>query len=136
MTAPLIRLSLYPFSLNNIGPTLLRRVLIVMKRMGLLVILAFVLLFPLSEASALDTDLYAVTSTEVPPNVMIMFDNSISMNELVSGVLYDHNTTYPFVVTDYPDKVYYRTAGGSWNVYRDSVDGTSPDYTDGVNCLT
>ena len=50
-----------------------------MKRMGLLVILGFVLVFPLSQASALDTDLYAVTSTEVPPNVMIMFDNSISV---------------------------------------------------------
>jgi len=37
-----------------------------MKRMGLLVILGFVLVFPLSQASALDTDLFAVTSAEVP----------------------------------------------------------------------
>jgi len=90
--------------------------------MGLLFILSFVLVFPLSQASALDTDLYAVTSTEVPPNIMIMFDNSISMNETVSGVLYDPNTTYPFVVTDYPTKVYYKTGGGNWNLYRDSID--------------
>jgi type IV pilus assembly protein PilY1 len=100
--------------------------------MSLLFILSFVLVFPFSQASALDTDLYAVTSTEVPPNVMIMFDNSISMNELVSGVLYDPNTTYPLVVTDYPDKVYYRTGGGSWNVYRDSIDGVNGVICDSV----
>ena len=102
-----------------------------MKKMGLLLILSFVLVFPLSQASALDTDLYAVTSTTVPPNVMIMFDNSISMNELVAGVLYDHDTTYPFAVTDYPNRVYYRTGGGTWNLYRDSVDGV-----DGVICTS
>jgi type IV pilus assembly protein PilY1 len=102
-----------------------------MKKMGLLLILSFVLVFPLSQASALDTDLYAVTSTIVPPNVMIMFDNSISMNELVAGVLYDHDTTYPFAVTDYPNRVYYRTGGGTWNLYRDSIDGV-----DGVICTS
>ena len=79
-----------------------------MKKIGLLFVLSFVLVFPLSQALALDTDLYAVTGTDVPPNVLIMFDNSISMNELVSGVLYDPNTTYPLVVTDTPEKVYYR----------------------------
>jgi type IV pilus assembly protein PilY1 len=89
--------------------------------MGLLLILGFILVFPLSQALALDTDLYAVTSADVPPNVLIMFDNSISMNELVSGVLYDPATIYPFVVTEFPDKVYYKTGGGSWNLYRDSV---------------
>jgi type IV pilus assembly protein PilY1 len=102
-----------------------------MKRMGLLFILSFVLVFPLSQASALDTDLYAVTSAEVPPNVLIMFDNSISMNELVSGAIYDPLTEYPPVVTDYPEKVYYRTSGGSWNAYRDSIDGVN-----GVICAS
>ncbi len=72
-----------------------------MKRVGLLFVLSFVLVFPLSQASALDTDLYAVTSGDVAPNIMIMFDNSISMNENISGVLYDPGTIYPFVVTDY-----------------------------------
>jgi type IV pilus assembly protein PilY1 len=90
--------------------------------MGLLFILSFVLVFPLSQASALDTDLYAVTSADVPPNILIMFDNSISMNETTSGILYDPSNTYPFVVTDYPTKVYYKTGGGNWNVYRDSID--------------
>ena len=90
--------------------------------MGLLLILSFVLVFPLSQAVALDTDLYAVTSAEVPPNVLIMFDNSISMNELVSGAIYDPSTEYPLVVSEYPSKVYYSTPGGSWNVYRDSID--------------
>jgi len=90
--------------------------------MGLLFILSFVLVFPLSQALALDTDLYAVTSADVPPNILIMFDNSISMNEITSGILYDPSTTYPFVVTDYPTKVYYKTGGGNWNLYRDSVE--------------
>jgi type IV pilus assembly protein PilY1 len=107
-----------------------------MKRMGLLFILSFVLVFPLSQASALDTDLYAVTSADVPPNVLIMFDNSISMNELTSGILYDPSVTYPFVVTESPNKVYYQTGGGakgggSWNLYRDSIDGV-----DGVICAS
>jgi type IV pilus assembly protein PilY1 len=93
-----------------------------MKKIGLLLILSFVLVFPLSQASALDTDLYAVTSADVPPNVLIMFDNSISMNETVSGAVYDPNTTYPFVVTESPNEVYYKTGGGSWNLYRDSID--------------
>jgi type IV pilus assembly protein PilY1 len=93
--------------------------------MRLLVILCFLLLFPLSQASALDTDLYAVTSAEVPPNVLIMFDNSISMNELVSGAIYDPSNTYPFVVTEYPEKVYYSAPGGKWNLYRDSIDLTT-----------
>lgn len=93
--------------------------------MGLLLILSFVLVFPLSQASALDTDLYAVTSADVPPNILIMFDNSISMNETTSGILYEPSVTYPFVVTEYPEKVYYQTGGGkgggSWNLYRDSI---------------
>ena len=91
-----------------------------MKKIGLFILL-FILLISFSHASAMDTDLYAVTSAEVKPNVMIMFDNSGSMNELVSGALYDPATIYPFVVTADPNKVYYRTAGGSWNAYRDSV---------------
>jgi len=94
-----------------------------MKKISLLfVLLSFVLVFPPSQALALDTDLYAVTSADVPPNVLIMFDNSISMNENVAGAVYDPNTTYPFVVTDSPTKVYYKTGGGNWNLYRDSID--------------
>ncbi len=90
--------------------------------MGLLLILSFVVFVSCSKALALDTDLYAVTTADVPPNVLIIFDNSVSMNEKISGVLYDPNTTYPFVVTESPNKVYYRTGGGSWNIYRDSID--------------
>jgi type IV pilus assembly protein PilY1 len=93
-----------------------------MKRIGLLLICGLILTFPFSQAMAVDTDLYAVTSTEVPPNVLIMFDNSSSMNELISGILYDPAMIYPFVVTDYPNRVYYRTGGGNWNLYRNSVD--------------
>jgi len=125
MTAPLIRLTLYRSSLNSIGSTY-KEGIDRHEKDGLLFILSLILVFPLSQASAMDTDLYAVTSTEVPPNVMIMFDNSISMNELVSG-FYTIQYHLPQVVTDYPDKVYYRTGGGSWNLYRDSIDLVSCD---------
>jgi type IV pilus assembly protein PilY1 len=97
-----------------------------MKKIALLIIL-FILFISFSHAFGMDTDLYTVTNAEVQPNVMIMFDNSGSMNDLVSGVLYDPSTTYPFVVTADPNKVYYRTGGGNWNVYRNSVSL--------VNCL-
>ncbi len=97
-----------------------------MKKKALSVTL-FILLVSFSHAFGMDTDLYTTTSAEVQPNVMIIFDNSGSMNELVSGVLYDPSTTYPFVVTSDPNKVYYRTGGGNWNVYRNSVSL--------VNCL-
>jgi len=93
-----------------------------MKRIALLFIIGLILIFPFSQIMAADTDLYAVTSAEVAPNVLIMFDNSSSMNELISGMLYDPATIYPFVVTDYPNRVYYRTGGGNWNLYRNSID--------------
>jgi type IV pilus assembly protein PilY1 len=81
----------------------------------------FIFLNPLAQALALDTDLYVVTSAEVEPNILIMFDNSGSMNELIPGVTYDPNVTYTYVVSNYPNRVYYRTTGGNWNVYRNDV---------------
>jgi type IV pilus assembly protein PilY1 len=98
-----------------------RRWSIPMKKINLLIGF-FILFIPLFNSFALDTDLYVVSSTEIPPNVLIMFDNSASMNEKVSGAQYDPSTTYPFVITEYSNRVYYRGTGGSWNVYRDSID--------------
>jgi type IV pilus assembly protein PilY1 len=80
-----------------------------------------IFLNPLAQALALDTDLYVVTSAEVEPNILIIFDNSGSMNELISGVVYDPNITYTYVASNYPNRVYYRTTGGNWNVYRNDV---------------
>jgi len=82
----------------------------------------FILFIPFFQAFAMDTDLYTVSSVDVPPNVLIMFDNSASMNETVAGTLYDSSTIYPFVVTDDPNRVYYLAGGRSWNIYRNSVD--------------
>jgi type IV pilus assembly protein PilY1 len=104
-----------------------------MKKIGL-VIVFFILLFPGFHVYGLDTDLYTVSSLDVPPNVLIMFDNSASMNETISGEYYDKTILYPYVITDVPERVYYRVMGGAWNIYRNSVDGTPPDYIDGVNC--
>jgi type IV pilus assembly protein PilY1 len=80
-----------------------------------------IFLIPASSLFAMDTDLYVISSTDVAPNVLIMFDNSGSMNESVSGAIYDPAVTYPFIVTESPGAVYYRTTGGSWNVYRSSI---------------
>jgi len=92
-----------------------------MKKISLLISF-FILFLPLSNAFALDTDLYVVSGTEIPPNVLIMFDNSASMNDKISGAQYDPLTTYPFAITEYPNQVYYRGTGGSWNIYRDSIE--------------
>jgi type IV pilus assembly protein PilY1 len=84
--------------------------------------IGFLIFFgPFSQALALDTDLYVVTSAEVQPNILIMFDNSGSMNDPITGAIYDKTVTYPYVVTEYPNRVYYRTTGGNWNTYRDDV---------------
>jgi type IV pilus assembly protein PilY1 len=100
------------------------------KNLILFVVLAFFLGLP--NASALDTDLYVVTSLEVKPNILIMFDNSGSMNDSVSGVIYSSLVTYPYVVTEYPNRVYYRTTGGNWNVYRNDINGI--DGEPGILC--
>ena len=80
-----------------------------------------IFLNPFAQALALDTDLYVVTSAEVEPNILIMFDNSGSMNEEIPGVPYDPNVTYTYVTSNYPNRVYYRTTGGDWIVYRNDV---------------
>ena len=92
-----------------------------MKKMNLL-ISALILFIPLLDAYAFDTDLYVASSAEIPPNVLIMFDNSASMNEKISGAQYDPLITYPFIISEYPNQVYYSGTGGSWNVYRNSID--------------
>jgi len=93
------------------------------KTVFLLTFLLIILLNFFSRAFPLDTDLYVVSNVEVPPNILILFDNSGSMNEKIPGVEYDKTYTYPFVVTEYPEKVYYyKSSTKTWALYRDSID--------------
>lgn len=67
------------------------------RRMSLITILCLGFALALVRfASADDTEIYGSTSSTVKPNVLIIFDNSGSMNdEVPDGAPYDPNTTYP-----------------------------------------
>jgi len=91
-----------------------------MKRIVTLISVVL-LLGPGSLALAMDTDLYILTNADVPPNVLIMFDNSGSMNDPITGELYSAAKGYPYVFTDQPNAVYYSPNGQAWNLYRSSV---------------
>ena len=96
-----------------------RRLLVYMKKIMFLI--GFVLVMISSSALAMDTDLYVLTNADVPPNVMIMFDNSGSMNDPMTGELYNPAISYPFVATEQPNAVFYIDKGQSWNLYRDTI---------------
>jgi type IV pilus assembly protein PilY1 len=69
-----------------------------------------------------DTDLYVAGIDTVAPNVLIIFDNSGSMNREMSAVEYDPTYAYPNVLGIDPSAVYYKSTGGSWDkVYRDTI---------------
>jgi type IV pilus assembly protein PilY1 len=64
----------------------------------------------------MDTDLYVLSGVNIPPNVLIILDNSASMDEVSSGQIYDpaidysaYNPPTPYV----GDDVYQKT-GGKW----------------------
>jgi len=67
------------------------------RRMSLITILCLGFALALAHlASADDTEIYGSTSSTVQPNVLIILDNSGSMNdEVPDGTPYDPNTTYP-----------------------------------------
>jgi len=88
----------------------------------------FVLLTPLClllamDSFASDMDLYMASGQGVEANLLIMFDNSGSMNDEIQAYFYEPSTTYdPLVVSQANrDKVYYRVYGGGWNVFSDSI---------------
>jgi type IV pilus assembly protein PilY1 len=59
----------------------------------------------------------------VEPNILIIFDNSGSMNDEVQAYFYDLGITYdPLVVpTTNANTVYYRTRWGSWAVFKGTI---------------
>jgi hypothetical protein len=71
---------------------------------------------------ALDTDLYVLTNTDIPPNVLVILDNSATMDEVSSGQEYDPTVDYSVYLpsTVYPkDAVYYKSSTNNWIKWRD-----------------
>ena len=66
-----------------------------------------------------DTDLYMSSGEGVEPNILIIFDNSGSMNDQIQAYFYDPAITYPEAVVPVTsrDTVYYRTSTGAWRVF-------------------
>ena len=91
--------------------------MIIMKRIIIGVAL-FVLFNPFSLSFAHDTDIYTVPNGVVQPNVMIMFDNSGSMNDPATGEVYDPAKLYPYVYSTSPKEVYYNVTGQTWNLHK------------------
>ena len=91
----------------------------------LIVIVAVSLALGLGGVSILmadDTDLYVAGVDSVPPNVLIIFDNSGSMNREMPSVEYDPTSTYPNSLGVDPSAVYYKS-GANWDtIYRESID--------------
>ncbi|MFB3884484.1 MAG: pilus assembly protein [Thermodesulfobacteriota bacterium] len=89
-----------------------------MKKTNLIISLFVLLTFPM-HAFAHDTDLYTSSGAGVEPNILIIFDNSGSMNDQVQAYFYDNTVTYsPQTYT--PGAVYYRTFGG-WSLFKNSI---------------
>ncbi len=82
------------------------------------VISSLVLFLPFSVHSH-DTDLYMASGEGVEPNILIMFDNSGSMNDQVQAYFYDPGTTYPGLFV--PTTVYYKVSGNTWGVFTNSI---------------
>lgn len=78
----------------------------------------------------LDTDLYVLSGANIPPNVLILLDNSASLDEVDqdSGDLYnseiDYSTYSPPTV--YPRFAVYQKSGGKWVLWHN--DYTAPDF--------
>ncbi len=70
-----------------------------------------------------DTDLYMASGQGVEPNILILFDNSNSMNEEVQAYFYDSTTLYdPLVVSQAYRNYVYRKSNNSWVLYKTSID--------------
>lgn len=72
---------------------------------------------------AKDTDLYMASGEGVEPNILVMFDNSGSMNEEIQVYFYDPNILYDPLDVPQSNRntVYYRTSGGAWLLFANSI---------------
>jgi hypothetical protein len=94
----------------------MKRLLKIKLIKSFLLIIPFLLLLFIGTSFAHDTDLYTASGAGVEPNILIMFDNSISMNTEVQAYFYNKTTIY--TPETYPrDTVYYSTGSGGWSVF-------------------
>jgi type IV pilus assembly protein PilY1 len=72
---------------------------------------------------AKDTDLYMASGEGVEPNILVMFDNSGSMNEEIQVYFYDPNILYDPLAVPQSNRntVYYRSSGGAWLLFANSI---------------
>ncbi len=69
-----------------------------------------------------DTDLYMSSGEGVEPNILILFDNSGSMNEQVQTRYYDPNVDYDPLTVPLANKgTVYRKSGSSWIFFANSI---------------
>ncbi len=85
----------------------------------LLLMSAVFLVFSEASVRADDIEIYTNDNDGVQPNVLIIFDNSASMNETIPSAVYDPVTIYPGSYET--DTVYYRWQGSWDNEFRDST---------------
>jgi type IV pilus assembly protein PilY1 len=69
-------------------------------RVGIPALLALGLLLPATTGEADDSDLF--TTVSVDPNVLVLIDNSASMNHIIWHPSFDANTTYDCNLTTHP----------------------------------
>jgi type IV pilus assembly protein PilY1 len=94
-----------------------------MKGIRIKVIFAMILLLPMASSVCygLDTDLYVLSGTNIPPNVLIILDSSASMDEVTSGQNYDPTIDYSAYTppTVYPRYAAYILNKKTWDKWVD-----------------
>jgi type IV pilus assembly protein PilY1 len=94
-----------------------------MKMMKILLsIFLFLCIYQIHFSFAHDTDLYMASGEGVEPNILIIFDNSGSMNDPVPTRWYDPATIYdPLVIPTSDRGKVYRSSGNSWIFFANSI---------------
>src|SRR4030042_5067146 len=85
-----------------------------MKWIKIIFLITFLYLFFPILSFAKDTDIYMASGEGVQPNILIIFDNSGSMNDEIPTRQYDKTVIYPGSALR--DKV-YRRSGWSWVLF-------------------
>src|SRR4030042_5528369 len=89
-----------------------------MEDIRIKVIIAMILSFLMASSICygLDTDLYVLSGTNIPPNVLIILDSSASMDEVSSGQNYDPEIDYNLYAppTSYSRYALYIKSGKNW----------------------
>lgn len=75
----------------------------------------------------MDTDLYVVTGQEIPPNVLIILDNSSSMTTQDQPPDYNPNSpaSPPVYSGSYPANAVYQKVGNNWVLFKDDLNQIS-----------